>query len=488
MLTNLQSGRTLFGTPTPHLSTSQATYTLKYLSRPDLHAYSEKFRTARPSTVKATSPKFLGRAVQINLCLLMILCGSFFINENTATAAESDANPLLIYFEAGTDQETRQHVLESMNATLIDWTEALNMAEVQIDSENQVRASLDTSIFSHSLIVAVEADTTIVRGTYMPNDPALQEREKSYAQEMLQMEEAWDYTLGNPNVTIAVLDTGLNPQHIEFGTPVTAGYNFLDNTTNYRDDHGHGTHTAGIIAAQMNNSIGTVGICPLCSLIVVKVLNQNNYGTWSSVSKGIVYAVDNGADIINLSLGSDESSRSIERAVAYAHENDVLIIAAAGNERSSADFYPSAFANVIGVSATDDYDEHWVLSNYGDNIDLSAPGYMIYSTGGEEHFADSGAFSYMTGTSMAAPHVAGIAGLLLSQDANRTSAEIAEILFNTSDDLGEEGWDPQFGHGRVNAAQALADAGIAPTTQANETTEIDSSSIRHQILLPLVTK
>lgn len=480
MLINLQSGRFFLGTSAPYLSTVQATHTLIYSFKPN------SYKILKSKDKKTC----FGRAMQINFCLLIALCSSFVISENIVMAADNipDTDSLLVYFEEGTDEETRQHVLEGMNAILIDWTEALNMAEVQINSENEVRASLDTSIFSHSLIAAVEADTAIVRGTYMPNDPALQEREKSYAQEVIQMEEAWDYTLGDPSTVVAIVDTGLNPQHIEFGTPVIAGYNFLNNTTNYRDDHGHGTHVAGIVAAQMNNSIGTVGICPQCSLIVVKVLNQDNYGRWSTVSKGIVYAVDNGADIINLSLGSDESSHAIESAIAYAHENDVLIIAASGNERSGIDFYPSAFADVIGVSATNDYDEHWVLSNYGNNIDLSAPGYMIYSTGGEENFADNDAFSYMTGTSMAAPHVAGIAGLLLSQSANRTSAEITQILLSTSDDLGEEGWDPQFGHGRVNAAQALADAGIEPSTQAYETTEIDNRSSKHQLLLPLVTK
>lgn len=429
-----------------------------------------------------------------NLLTLLIISVAALVltlaENQTLKAADGlpNSGSLLIHFEKGTSEAQRQEILDKMNATLIDWTEAINMAQVKINAHGSVSASHSVDLFNDEAIAAVEQDSVIVRGTYMPNDPALQERKKSYAQEVIQIEDAWDYTLGHRSAVIAVLDTGLNPQHIEFGTPVIAGYNFVDNNENFRDDHGHGTHISGIIAAQINNSIGTVGVCPQCGLIAVKVLNADNYGTWSTVAKGIVYAVDNGADIINLSLGSDTSSNAIKNAIIYAQQNDVLIIAASGNEHSDADFYPAAFPGVIGVSATNDLDEHWVLSNYGHNIDLSAPGYMIYSTGGEENYIETDGFSYMTGTSMAAPHVAGVAGLLLSQDANRSAQEITEILLKTSDDLGEQGWDPSFGHGRINAAAALADAGVAPTRQAQEITEVNNNPAPHSIMIPFITK
>lgn len=430
--------------------------------------------------------------IQVSITLLIfsicLVCNVILVNAQTAStiSESSHAESLLIYFEPNTDLETRDEVLRSLNATLISWTEAIGMAEIQISKTGCVRASMATSGFAHASITGVEQDAAVVQGAYLPNDPALQERQKSYAQQLLQMEDAWDYTLGHEGAVIAILDTGLNPQHIEFGRSPVAGYNFVADSTNYRDDHGHGTHIAGIINAQINNNIGTVGLCPQCSLIIVKVLNHKNYGTWSTIARGIVYAVDNGADIINLSLGSKQTSQAIERAVEYAKEHDVLIVAAAGNERIGKSYYPSALDDVIGVSATDDRDEYWVLSNYGTNIDLSAPGYMIYSTGDENNVQQNDAFSYMTGTSMAVPHVVGLAGLLLSQDANRTSAQLTDILIKSSEDLGEEGWDPKYGHGRVNAAKALASAGVVPTRQAEEATEIALPSAEHQLRLPLV--
>ena len=427
------------------------------------------------------------RSSNLQVFLLALLIGLTYIlvDGQVATAANKlqSTESLIIHFEPGTSEAERQKTLNKMNATLVEWTEALNMAEVTINADGSVSASLNNSVFNDAAITSVEVDSVIVRGTYMPNDPALQEQQKSYAQDMIQLKKAWDYTLGHHGAVIAVLDTGLNPQHVEFGTPVVAGYNFVNNNDDFSDDHGHGTHISGIVAAQINNNVGTVGICPHCGLIVVKVLNKENYGTWSTVAKGIVFAVDNNADIINLSLGSDKTSPSIEKAIQYAQDNGVLIVAASGNEHRDDDFYPAAYEGVLGVSATDDRDEHWVLSNYGRNIDLSAPGYMIYSTGGGGA-NDSDSFSYMTGTSMAAPHVAGVAGLLLSQDANRTPEEISEILFRTSKDLGDTGWDPQFGHGRINAALALADAGVAPTRQAVEITkeeEGDTSRVEREV-------
>jgi len=484
------------------ISTSQKNHPLSILF--SISIFFQKSSVSQLKIQKRDSA-FLGRYRWLIFIALFIGMGSVLVEEQVAKAANASQTneTLLIHFEPETSEAKRKEVLDNMNATLVDWTAALHMAEVIIKDTGGVTASLSKSTFSDPAIATVESDLIIVRGTYMPNDPALQDWQKSYAQEVLQLETAWDYTLGHHSTVIAVLDTGLNPQHSEFDTPVVAGYDFVNNRADFRDDHGHGTHIAGILAAQINNEIGTVGICPRCGLIAVKVLNADNYGTWSTVAKGIVFAVDNNADIINLSLGSDQSSASIEKAIQYAQEKGVLIIAASGNEHSNVEYYPAAYEGVIGVSATDDRDEHWVLSNHGRNIDLSAPGYMIYSTGIGENLTDNDAFSYMSGTSMAAPHVAGIAGLLLSQDANRSAEEIAGILFRTSRDLGEKGWDGKFGHGRVDAARALADAGIAPTRTTQEAAKVspkgeskvekvilEPDTVRQssfEILLPLVT-
>ena len=189
----------------------------------------------------------------------------------------------------------------------------------------------------------------------------------------------------------------------------------------------------------------------------VKVLDSRNLGTWMDVSQGILFAVDNGADIINLSLGSPRQSQTVAAALDYAEANGVLVVAAAGNLGSDEPFYPAAFETVLAVNATDDDDMLWPLSNTGPNVDLSAPGHVIYSTYHDlDNYFDG--YGFMSGTSMAAPHVAGVAGLLLSVNPRLTQTELIKLLTSTAVDLGQSGHDAQFGAGRLNAAGAVAAA------------------------------
>jgi hypothetical protein len=286
------------------------------------------------------------------------------------------------------------------------------------------------------------------------NDPDFSDVRKVYAPQQIQVDQAWLYSMGSPDVVIAVLDTGVKADHPELQGQVLPGYNFVSDRADTEDDHGHGTHVAGIIAAAANNQQGSAGICPHCRILPVKVLGSQNVGTWSSVIDGILYAVEQQVHIINLSLGGRSKLAAVESAIQYAVDSGTLVIAAAGNLGGDEPFYPAAYAATMAIGAIRNNDTSWPASNYGEWIDLVAPGFAIYSTTNDlENYYEG--YTFMSGTSMAAPHVAGVAGLLLSQSPTRTVTELRQLLTQTALDLGPPGVDPRFGHGRLDSWAAL---------------------------------
>lgn len=383
---------------------------------------------------------------------------------------------LLVNFAPGTTTTERDAVLARMGAELVHWIEPLYTAEIRmLTPGTNLLTSAMVSVAGEQQVVSIESNgyvsgvpvevVTLIPGdaggqsTIPPtpieiNDPDFNDPQRVYAPKMLQLAYAWQYTMGTPSTVVAVVDSGVNAAHPDLLGRILDGYDFVNDDEEALDDHGHGTHIAGLIAANANNGTGSAGLCPLCSILPIKVLNASNVGTWSDVAAGIVYAVDHGAQIINLSLGGTSNAPVVQAAVDYATQHNVLIVAAAGNSRSDTPFYPAALEDVIAVSATRQDDTRWSLSNFGSWVDVAAPGYTIYST---YHDLNNyyGGYIFMSGTSMAAPHVAGLAGLLLSQNPERTAADLRRILLETADDLGEPGTDVDFGAGRINAKDAL---------------------------------
>ena len=197
--------------------------------------------------------------------------------------------------------------------------------------------------------------------------------------------EAWGVTRGG-GTTVAILDTGVANVHDDIAPQVVGYANFVtadtkeDPKANPEDKYGHGTHVAGIVAAKANNKIGVAGVCPECSILDVKVLNDSGSGSSSVIANGISWAADNGAKVINMSLGQRVSSRTLEAAVNYAWNKGVVIVAAAGNAGTQAKIYPGAYPNVIAVAATDNKDVKASFSTYGKWVDVAAPGVNVYST------------------------------------------------------------------------------------------------------------
>ena len=266
---------------------------------------------------------------------------------------------------------------------------------------------------------------------------------------------AWDLTTGSNNVTIAVVDSGVNANHPDFSGRVLPGYDFANNDADPSDDVGHGTHVAGIAAAAGDNGEGVAGMCWQCRILPVKVGDEEGIPTDALIS-GIRWAVDQGADIINLSLGGPENDPLEHEAIKYAASKNVLVVAAAGNSADQGNpvEYPAAYDEVIAVGATDENDQRTFFSGVQPYVDVSAPGWNIPST--FSHPALPFAYLSESGTSMSAPYVAGLAGLLLSINPGLDVNTLRSIITSTADDLGQAGGDWEYGAGRINAARAVA--------------------------------
>ena len=303
----------------------------------------------------------------------------------------------------------------------------------------------------------------------------------------IDMELGWDIEQGEQSIIVAVLDSGIKLDHPEFSGRIWTntnetlngidddnngyiddinGWDFANNDDDPTDDHGHGTNVTGIIGANSNNNLGYSGVDWNCKLMIGKILDENNYGYYSWWTDAIYYAVDNGANVINMSVGGSGFSNSMKDAIDYAYDNGVIVVACMMNENNNTTFYPAGYQNTIAVGATNPNDERsapffWSAtsgSNYGNHIDVVAPGNYIY---GLNHQSNTNYNSYWGGTSQATPLVAGLSSLLLAQDPDQTPDDIRSIIRNTAEDqvgnVSEDisGFDIYYGYGRVNAYQAL---------------------------------
>ncbi len=272
--------------------------------------------------------------------------------------------------------------------------------------------------------------------------------------------EAWSIQTGTPSVLIAVLDTGADYTHPDLAAKVRTDidWDFADNDADAMDRAGHGTGVAGSAAAATNNAIGIAGMCWGCEILPIRVGDSPVHIGSVAVAQGIVYATGAGAQIISMSLGG-QCSELWADAINYAYEQGVTLIAAAGTEVTFV-VYPALFRRVIAVSATDRYDRFASFSAHGPAVDVAAPGAgrLVLRPGG---------YGYGDGTSYATPLVAGLAGLLLSENPALTNLQIRQILRDTAKDLGAPGFDPYFGYGRVDAFAALTAAASPPAGTYN---------------------
>jgi thermitase len=305
----------------------------------------------------------------------------------------------------------------------------------------------------------------------------------------IEMENAWAIETGDPSIIVAIIDSGAKLNHPELSGRIWVnpgeiaangldddangkiddvnGWDYANSDKNATDDLGHGTNVAGIIGANGNNNLGYAGVDWQCKLMILKAIDANNLGYYTWWADAMYYAIDHGARVINMSLGGSSSSSLLQDAVDYAVQHNVIITVSMMNFNTGAPYYPAAIPGVIAVGSTnpDDKRTHpffWDAasgSNYGSHISVVAPGNYIY---GLQYQSNTNYNTYWGGTSQAAPHVAGLAALLLAQNPSRTLAQVRAIIENTSEDqVGDPaedvaGWDQYYGYGRINAFKALS--------------------------------
>ncbi|MFE1746144.1 S8 family peptidase [Coleofasciculus sp. H7-2] len=300
----------------------------------------------------------------------------------------------------------------------------------------------------------------VYKALEVPNDP---EYSKQWNLRSINVESAWDETKG-AGMTVAVIDTGISRVPDLKDTKFVQGYDFVNNRDEADDDNGHGTHVAGTVAQATNNGYGVAGIAYEASLMPLKVLSAEGGGTVADIAEAIKFAADNGADVINMSLGGGGESQVMQEAIDYAYNKGVVIVAAAGNSNENSASYPARYPHVIGVSAIDSAGEKAFYSSYGAGVDISAPGGAITGenpSGGilqetisyDENGKLIPTFAAFQGTSMASPHVAGVAALVKASGVTEPE-EVLGVLKKSARVIPDDALN-YFGAGHLDASAAV---------------------------------
>jgi len=314
--------------------------------------------------------------------------------------------------------------------------------------------------------VEIAEPLELFKTSYVPNDP---EYEKQWNLAMIDMPKAWDKSRGK-GVVVAVIDTGIAYEDYEEfrqvpdlkGVKFVKGYDFVNDDEHANDDQSHGTHVAGTIAQATNNGQGVAGVAFEATLMPVKVLDHFGRGNSADIAEAIRFAADQGAQVINMSLGGGGYSAVMESAVAYARKKGVTVVCAAGNGGRAQVEYPAAYEGSVAVSAVGPDGTLTPYSSYGKQIDIAAPGGdkrrgeaggIIQNTIDQRDFSRS-VYASFQGTSMAAPHVAAVAALLYASGA-KTPDEVEKALYEGAKPVGDKAWSEQYGHGIHNASRSL---------------------------------
>lgn len=389
-----------------------------------------------------------------------------------AGAAQAEADGLEVVAELGTD---------SAEMPLLVSTEGQAVEQVLAE----LNADPTVEYAEPNYVIGLTEDPPVGEVTVLPadtgatavpvNDPRSTEQ---YALDRMQVRSAWGLSPGGSSI-VAVLDTGVQFDHPDLAGRLLEGHDFVNNDADASDDNGHGTWVSGIIAANPNDGYGMAGITWNDWILPVKIMNREGTGDTSDLTAGIIWAADNGATVINMSVGGFPYSQYVQDAINYAWSKGAVLIGAAGNNRREELFYPASFANVVSVSATQADDEFANWSSYGSRVDVSAPGASILTTNcygctyaGHDTW---GTHTKISGTSFAAPNVAGVVALIRGRFPAEGPAQIVTRLLASVDDQGYPGWDNRYGLGRVNAARAVGGGTPTPRTSTGDAVESNNT-------------
>lgn len=388
------------------------------------------------------------------LGMTILFSGDHALAQGPTTASQqADFVPgeILVKFKPGVGLQNARQRLTEVKGNVVRSVARIEVLQVKVPA-GQEQAAI-AKLRARADVLYAEPNY-LVYALEIPNDPLYGSQ---WGLAKINMPAAWEITQGSSSFVVAIVDSGIDLDHPDFGCTVSSGaskitdpYNIIAGNNQAQDDSGHGSHVAGIIGACTNNAVGVAGVAPNVRLMPIKALIGLS-GNSADVAAGITRAVDQGAKVINLSLGSSTPNNVLANAVTYAYNQGVLVVAAAGNfaQQGNPIFYPAAYPETVAVAATTLSDGWANFSEHHSYVDIAAPGSSIYSTIIDDDYG------YKTGTSMATPHVAGLAALIWSVDPSLTHDQVRQTIQNSADDLGSPGWDEYFGYGRINAYQAL---------------------------------
>jgi len=371
------------------------------------------------------------------------------------------AGRLLVGFKPGVGEAQQEATLSQLGFSVQRRIDAIALSVLSVPAGQELELAKQISKLPN---VRYAEPDYIVRAFGAPNDPYFGQQ---WNMTIINGPAAWDVSTGVSTTVIAIVDTGIDLTHPDLAAKIVPGYDFVNNDNTAQDDNGHGTHCAGIAAALSNNNVGVAGVNWQARLMPVKVLNSSGEGSDSDLAAGMIWAADHGAAVISMSLGGAGANTALQDAANYAYSRGVVQVAAAGNEFTAGNpvNYPAACDHVIGVAATGAQDEHAAYSNTGAYVDLAAPGgnagASILSTYWR---SNSHTYASAQGTSMAAPHVAGLAALVKAVNPALNPDQIEWAMEGSAVDLGNPGRDNVFGWGRIDALAAVRAATNPPAT------------------------
>ncbi|MCL5438805.1 MAG: S8 family peptidase [Patescibacteria group bacterium] len=380
------------------------------------------------------------------LPILLFIIKSPVFSASSSFKAVLKPDRIIVKFRPATPENLQNTLIKSFGAFK---EERLKLTDALVVKIPEGRSYEFANKFIQSNIVEYAEPDFVATKLETPNDPYYPNQ---WGLKKIQAEYAWNSTHGLSTINVAIVDTGIDSVHPDLSTKIAGRANFTSDPD--IDGDGHGTHVAGITASITNNSLGVAGVGYDTRLLSVKVLDNTGSGYYSWVANGIIWAADNNAKVINLSLGGTSSSRTLQDAVNYAWNKGVVVVAAAGNNNSKQRFYPAYYSNIIATAATDQNDSKASFSNYGLWVDVAAPGVSIVST-------YKGDYTYLSGTSMAAPFVSGLAGLVFGLHTNWTNSQVRNKIESTTDKV--LGTGKYWTYGRINACRAVDCSLISPT-------------------------
>ncbi|MDP3973804.1 MAG: S8 family serine peptidase [Candidatus Daviesbacteria bacterium] len=411
------------------------------------------------SNQKGLAPVILILLASVGVIAYLIISQTFPFNNGVfnflypkpsskAQGVESIADEILIKFKAGVPDKAKDNVKNEHGLSKLDEIEQLGVERFKVpeDKKGKVLEALNKNPR-----VEFAEPNYIITAQEVPNDPEYTAN-RQWAVNKIGLPAAYDISKGSSTTIVAVLDTGIAP-HPDLEGKILPRFNFLTNTTDVAGTSGHSNNVSGIIGALTNNGVGIASVCPLCPILPLKVLDDSTLsGSYYNVAQAVIYATDHRAKVINMSLGGSGSDFTLKNAITYAWNKGLILAASAGNYNTSPILYPAAEPVVIAVGATDQNDNRWSGSNYGEGLDMMAPGVGVRST------TATGTYAYVSGTSFASPFVAGLAGLIMSANPDLTNQQVVDIITSTTLDMQDAGWDQYTGYGRIQADKALQKA------------------------------